>query len=92
MRQCTICQKELPTGVDEFGPVQAVLCQSCRFDFGTTIETLFKDYFGWHELHKVFKHVATWGYSTLGEGLDQLLDDLECGDEDEIDKLMEAIR
>jgi hypothetical protein len=91
MKQCTICQKELPMALDEFGPVQAVLCKDCHFDFGATIETLFKDYFGWHQLHKVFKYVDAWGYSTRGQALDMLLNDLEWADEEKTDEIMEAI-
>lgn len=43
MKHCTICQKELPTGLDEFGPVQAVLCKDCYFESGHTVESQIKN-------------------------------------------------
>jgi len=31
MNTCTECGKELPSHIDEFGPLDALLCQSCWF-------------------------------------------------------------
>ncbi len=81
MKQCTICQKELPTGLDEFGPVQAVLCRDCYFECGPQIENLLQNYFYLFHLPKVFAYLAQfYDVDEFGDGLETLLVDLETGE------------
>lgn len=37
MKHCTICERELPTTLDEFGPAQFVLCRDCYWEQGHTV-------------------------------------------------------
>ncbi len=73
MKHCTICQKELPTGLDEFGPVQAVLCKDCHFDYGVTIETLLNNWFYPFHLPAVIQYAA----DNYDGDLERLLVELE---------------
>lgn len=73
MKHCTICDKELPTTLDEFGLSQTVLCQSCYFDYGTTIETLLNDWIYPFHLPAVVRYARQW----YDGNLEALLVDLE---------------
>ena len=73
MKHCTICQKELPTSLDEYGLVQAPLCRDCHFECGPKIETLLQDWFYPHHLSAVFQYAA----DNYDSDLEMLLVDLE---------------
>lgn len=76
MKRCTICEKDLPTTLDEFGLSQTVLCQSCYFDYGTTIETLLNDWIYPFHLPAVVRYAR----DKYDGNLETLLVDLETGE------------
>lgn len=81
MKQCTVCQKELPTSLDEFGPAQVPLCRDCYFECGPKIEDLLQNYFYPFHLPKVFEYLAQfYDVDEFGNGLETLLVDLETGE------------
>ena len=78
MKHCVICQKELPTSLDEFGPVQAPLCREHFHSCNSHIEELLREYCYDFHLPQVFAYLRKfYDVDEMADGLVTLLIDLE---------------
>ena len=88
MKHCVICQKELPTPLDEFGMVQALLCREHFYSCNSHIEELLREYCYDFHLPQVFAYLRKfYDADEMADGLKALLIDLETYEIDMIDVL-----
>ena len=88
MKHCVICQKELPTSLDEFGPVQAPLCREHFHSCDSHIEDLLREHCYDFHLPQVFAYLRKfYDADEMADGLEALLIDLETYEIDMIDVL-----